>query len=75
MEPRIALAPAVWESRKFYQSRYDDSSLTCSRCDCPPSLNTFVNAVSTAVAGGAAFPTGQSLSSATPLTLNASAND
>ncbi|KAK5046907.1 hypothetical protein LTR84_007261 [Exophiala bonariae] len=30
-------------------------------CDCPPSLNTFVGAVSDSVARGAAFPTGNSV--------------
>ena len=29
-------------------------------CDCPPDYNNFLNAVETAVAGGAEFPTGQS---------------
>jgi hypothetical protein len=58
-ELRTAWATAGRTSRKFCRTA-KAQVLTSSRCDCPPDLGTFVSAVGDFVAGGAAFPSGQS---------------
>lgn len=61
--------------RKLRRIRIQTAKLTSSRCDCPPSLNTFVGAVSDTVARGAAFPTGWFPSAVTYSILHRCAND
>ena len=47
-------------SRKLCRTAHAED-LISSRCDCPPDLGTFASAVEGFVAGGEAFPSGQSL--------------